>query len=129
MITTINEFKNQINENSSNGIEISVEKLKEMFDEEALKTIFQPKDYTNVIVYAKNDNKYDVRFQDGKYLIEEIDDTSNHMSNTGELIEFDNAYENMMIGLKSAGIHQEIVSELSDAFNEFKNKVNNILGE
>lgn len=130
MITSLNKFKeNLIKENSWHGIEISTDKLKEMFDEEALKDIFELEDHTGVSVDALNGKEYDVRFQDGKYLIDANIDTSNHMSNTGELREFDEAFENMMMGLKSAGIDHETVSELTDAFNEFKDKINNIMGE
>lgn len=56
-----------------------------MFDEQELKIIFQPKDYINVTVYDKNGKEYDVRFQDGKYLIDANVDTTNHMSNTEEI--------------------------------------------
>ena len=41
--------------------------------------------------------------------------------------DFNVAYDNMLMGLKSGGVHQETVILLNDVFNEFKSKVQKIL--
>lgn len=55
-----------------NGIPVTMDKLKELFDADALKDIRELEDQTGVAVEAKNGVEYDVRFNHGEYLMDVI---------------------------------------------------------
>ena len=65
-------FENFNESKGWNGIPVTMDKLKELFDADALKDIKELEDQTGVAVEAKNGVEYDVRFNNGEYLMDVI---------------------------------------------------------
>ena len=65
-------FENFNESKGWNGIPVGMDKLKELFDADALKDIKELEDQTGVAVEAKNGVEYDVRFNNGEYLMDVI---------------------------------------------------------
>lgn len=82
-------FEQFVNESKDwAGVPVTVEKLKELFDADAMKDILDLEDYAGVSVDGKNGKEYDVRFQDGKYLMDAVVESVSENELRQELKEF-----------------------------------------